>query len=221
MVVLEEEGTDNFGNNNNGRGIVDSAIRADNAIGVAMDFINKTNPNTLLITSADSNAAGPQVFDVNPSQPVGNIPVNPTLGNGADAIGVPLDGTEGRNTDPFVTAPDANGTTFAYGIAYAGLPDFPDGVITKTYGLNAKDLPSSHENTFIYEIMYRTLFGQNSLPNLVEGTPDSEILLGTVDRNLIQGNEENYTLAGSVNNDILYGEVGNVLIAVADPTFII
>jgi hypothetical protein len=34
MVVLEEEGTDNFGNNNNGRGLVEATRRADDAIGV-------------------------------------------------------------------------------------------------------------------------------------------------------------------------------------------
>jgi glycerophosphoryl diester phosphodiesterase len=124
-------------------------------------------------------------------------------------VQVPLDGTEGRDTAPFVAEPDANGTEFPYGIAYAGLNDFPDGVVTKTYGLNAGDLPSSHENTYIYDIMYRTLFGQNSLPNLIEGTPEAETLVGNLDRDLIRGNEGDDTLAGQVNNDILYGEVGN------------
>jgi len=63
LVVLEEEATDNFGNNNNGQGLVEAAIRADDAIGVAQDFINNEDPNTLLITSAD-NTGGPQVSDV-------------------------------------------------------------------------------------------------------------------------------------------------------------
>jgi len=62
MVVVEEEATDNFGNNNNGQGLVEAAIRADDAIGVAQDFIEE--PQYLLITSADSNAGGPQVSDV-------------------------------------------------------------------------------------------------------------------------------------------------------------
>lgn len=88
----------------------------------------------------------------------------------------------------------------------------PDGVLTKTYGLNAGDLPSSHENTYIYELMYRTLFGQNSLPTLIEGTPQAETLLGGPDRDLIRGNEGDDTIAGSVNDDFLYGEEGNDLI---------
>ncbi|MBD2054848.1 alkaline phosphatase [Oculatella sp. FACHB-28] len=213
MVVLEEEGTDNFGNNNNGRGLIEATRRADDAIGVAMDFINNEDPNTLLVTSADSNAGGPQVYDVDEAdEPVGTVEVNPTLPDDSDAVEVPLDGQEGRNTEPFITAEDANGNTFPFGIAYATLNDVPDSVLTKTYGLNAGDLPSSHENTYIYELMYRTLFGQNALPTLVEGTPQAETLLGGPDRDLVRGNEGDDTIAGSVNDDFLYGEEGNDLI---------
>lgn len=210
MVVLEEEGTDNFGNNNNGRGLIEATQRADDAIGVAMDFINNEDPNTLLITSADSNAGGPQVYDVDSvDEPVGTVAVNPTLEDESDAVEVPLDGREGRNTEPFLAAPDANGNQYPFGIAYATVDDVPDGVLTKTYGLNAGDLPSSHENTYIYEIMYRTLFGANSLPNLIEGTPQDETLLGNQENDLIRANEGNDLLAGSVNDDILYGEEGD------------
>jgi glycerophosphoryl diester phosphodiesterase len=127
-------------------------------------------------------------------------------------VEVPLDGQEGRNTAPFVSAEDANGNTFPFGIAYATVNDVPDSVLTKTYGLNAGDLPSSHENTYIYELMYRTLFGQNSLPTLVEGTPQAETLLGGPDRDLVRGNEGDDTIAGSVNDDFLYGEEDNDLI---------
>lgn len=146
MVVLEEEGTDNFGNNNNGRGLIEATRRADDAIGVAMDFINNEDPNTLLVTSADSNAGGPQVYDVDEAdEPVGTVEVNPTLPDDSDAVEVPLDGQEGRNTVPFVPAEDANGNEFPFGIAYATVNDVPDSVLTKTYGLNAGDLPSSHK----------------------------------------------------------------------------
>ncbi len=216
MVVLEEEATDNFGNNNNGQGLVEAAIRADDAIGVAQDFIDNEDPNTLLITSADSNAGGPQVSDVDAdAETVGTVDVNPTFGafeDVTDAIEVPLDGQTGRDTQPFVAEPDANGNEFPYGIAYATVNDVPDGIVTKTYGLNAEDLPSSHENTFIYDIMYQTLFGQNSLPNLIDGTPEGETLLGGTERDLIRASEGDDTLAGSVNDDILYGEVGNDLL---------
>lgn len=178
-----------------------------------MDFINNEDPNTLLVTSADSNAGGPQVYDVDEADdPVGTVEVNSTLPDDFDAVEVPLDGQEGRNTAPFVSAEDANGNEFPFGIAYATVSDVPDSVLTKTYGLNAGDLPSSHENTYIYELMYRTLFGQNALPTLVEGTPQAETLLGGPDRDLVRGNEGGDTIAGSVKDDFLYGEEDNDLI---------
>ncbi|NJO67190.1 MAG: alkaline phosphatase, partial [Leptolyngbyaceae cyanobacterium RM1_405_57] len=175
FVVLEEEGTDNFGNNNNGRGIVEAAIRADEAIGVAQNFIDSERPNTLLITTADSNAGGVQATDVD-VQAGGNVgatPVNPTQPNRSDAIQVPLDGQEGRNTEPFITGPDEDGTRFPYGISYAGLPDFGSDIVTKAYGLNAELVPSTHDNTAIYRLMYQTLFDQ-ALPSPIpvpEPTP--------------------------------------------------
>jgi len=62
MIVAEEEGTDNFANNNNAAGTLKHWKRADDAIG-AQDFIDKQDPNTLLITAADSEAGGLQVRD--------------------------------------------------------------------------------------------------------------------------------------------------------------
>ncbi|MBD2152907.1 alkaline phosphatase [Leptolyngbya sp. FACHB-16] len=173
FVVLEEEGTDNFGNNNNGRGVVEAAIRADEAIGVAQDFIDNERPNTLLITSADSNAGGVQVTDVDVQSGgnVGTTPVNPTLPDRSDATQVPLDGEEGRNTQPFIAGPDEDGTRFPYGITYAGLPDFGSDIVSKAYGLNAELLPSTHDNTEIYRLMYQTLFDQ-ALPSPI-GEPES------------------------------------------------
>jgi len=66
MIVAEEEGTDNFANNNNAAGTLKHWKRADDAIGVAQDFIDKQDPNTLLITAADSEAGGLQVSDPPP-----------------------------------------------------------------------------------------------------------------------------------------------------------
>jgi glycerophosphoryl diester phosphodiesterase len=49
FTVMEEEGSDNFGNNNNAAGVIEALLRADAAIGVAQGFIER-NPNTLLLT---------------------------------------------------------------------------------------------------------------------------------------------------------------------------
>ncbi|NES86610.1 MAG: alkaline phosphatase, partial [Moorea sp. SIO2B7] len=101
MVVLEEEGTDNLGNDNNSRGVLEALLRGDDALGVAMDFIREQDPNTLLITAADSEASGVQVWQPTPFAPA--LPetidsaltlfVNPT---DTETFQNPVDGTEGR-----------------------------------------------------------------------------------------------------------------------------
>ncbi|WP_088889379.1 alkaline phosphatase [Leptolyngbya ohadii] len=157
MVVLEEEGTDNFANNNNAAGTLEAVKRADDAIGVAMNFINQQDPNTLLITAADSDAGGLEVRDPRAAdQPVGVNEVQPTTGDGTELI---LDGTQGGNTAPFIGAPDANGDRFPFAVSWVGTPDFPGSIVSKTYGMNADLLPSTLDNTEIYRIMYQTLFG--------------------------------------------------------------
>ncbi|GAB4380040.1 MAG: hypothetical protein Kow00121_35440 [Elainellaceae cyanobacterium] len=157
MVVLEEEGSDNFGNNNNAAGTIEATRRADDAIGVAMDFVNEQDPNTLVITAADSDAGGLEVRDpLDADEPVGVNPANPTVDDRTELI---LDGTDGANTFPFTSAPDANGNTYPFGVSWVGTPDFPGSIVSKTYGMNADLLPSTLDNTEIYKIMYQTLFG--------------------------------------------------------------
>ncbi len=208
MIVLEEEGADNFPNNNNARGAVDATLRADEAIGVAIDFIENIDPNTLLITAADSDASGLEVDDVSPDQPVGSLGVNPTLADRSDAVRNPLDGTEGLGTDPFVSAPDLDGDQFSFGIAFTGTSDYAGSIVSKAHGLNADLLPSTVDNTEIYEIMYRTLFG-DVLPELIDGTPENEVLVGEAEDNLIRADIGDDTVAGGAGNDLIYGEEGD------------
>jgi 2',3'-cyclic-nucleotide 2'-phosphodiesterase (5'-nucleotidase family)/alkaline phosphatase len=157
MVVMEEEGTDNFSNNNNAAGAIEAAKRADDAIGVAMKFIKEQDPNTLLITAADSDAGGLEIRDpLSVDETVGTNEVNPTTEPGVE---LPLDGVNGSNTEPFISAPDANGNTYAFGVAWKGTPDNSGSIVAKAFGLNADKLPSTLDNTKIYELMYETLFG--------------------------------------------------------------
>jgi glycerophosphoryl diester phosphodiesterase len=159
MVVMEEEGTDNFSNDNNAAGAIEAAKRADDAIGVAMDFIRNQDPNTLLLTAADSDAGGLEVRDpLSADETVGTDEVNPTTEAGTE---VPLDGVNGSNTDPFISAPDANGNTYPFGLAWKGTSDNSGSIVSKAFGLNADKLPSTLDNTKIYELMYETLFGVN------------------------------------------------------------
>lgn len=155
IAIVEEEGTDNFGNNNNAAGILEAAIRADAAIGKAREFVSRYN-NTLLITAADSDAGGLQVRDpLSAAEPVSTINNNPTL----EDRPVPLDGISGSNTLPFESAPDGDGDVFNFGVAWAGTPDFAGSIVAKAEGLNADKLPATVDNTGIYELMYETLFG--------------------------------------------------------------
>lgn len=161
MVVSEEEGTDNFANNNNAAGTLEALKRADDAIGVAKNFIDQ-NPNTLLVTAADSEAGGLQVSDPVPAdEPVGTVTVASD-----PSTEVPLDGVGGTGTLPFISAPDSTGRTYPFGISWAGEDDFPGNFVAKAYGLNAEQLGETIDNTGIYKLMYETLF-DTDLPDEV------------------------------------------------------
>ena len=167
IAIVEEEGTDNFGNNNNAAGTLEGLRRTDAAIGVAMNFIER-HPNTLMVTAADSDAGGLQVVDPRtPGVNLGNINNNPTT----QARNVPLDGQTGANTLPFVSATDANGDVFGFGVAWAGTPDFSGSIVSKAHGLNADKLPATLDNTKIYELMYETLFNVELVSRNPDPTP--------------------------------------------------
>jgi len=152
LMVVEEEGTDNFANVNNAKGALQALSRADAAIGVAMNYIEE-NPNALLITAADSDAGGMQVVSVRDSKKF-EEPLPPRESNGA-----PLDGREGKGTLPFVAAPDQFGNRLRFGISWASYDDVAGAVIAKAHGLNSELLPNNVDNTDIYRLIYATLFG--------------------------------------------------------------
>lgn len=196
MVVAEEEATDNLGNDNNSRGIVEANLRADATLGVAMDFIRNENPNTLLVTAADSEAGGVQVWQPTPFGPalpdvidtVAGLPINPT---DTETFQNPVDGAEGRlfPLDTFAAEPSLDGEMGNFVTAWAGTSDFSGNIVAKSYGLNADLLPSTLDNTFIYEMMYRTLFGDEAFDvpfgEIIDLTGiDGDVVLDvTVERN--------------------------------------
>ncbi|MEM1369261.1 MAG: alkaline phosphatase [Cyanobacteria bacterium P01_H01_bin.15] len=171
FIVLEEEGTDNFGNNNNARGTVDATLRADQAIGAAIDFIDNVQPNTFIITAADSAGGSLEVDDVS-GDTVGTLTTQRQFDENGSSSGItiPFDGAQGSDTAPFVAAPAANGNVYEFGIAWAGLPDFAGSIVTKTFGEGAEDLPATIDNTGIYRLMYESLFDVSL--DAPEGVPD-------------------------------------------------
>lgn len=153
LLVIEEEGTDNFANKNNAMGTLEALRHADAAIAVILNFI-KENPNTLLLTAADSDAGGLNVIEVYKTKYL-EKPLKPRTKNGA-----PLDGREGTETLPFVAKPDRFGNGLRFGIAWAGREDFAGGILARAHGLNSQLLPKNVDNTDIYRMMYVTLFGK-------------------------------------------------------------
>lgn len=171
ITVVEEEGTDNFGNNNNASGTLEAMRRTDALIGVAMEFVEK-HSNTLIITAADSDAGGLQVRDPLAAGNAGNINNNPI--DATSGRNVPMDGQNGVGSPVYTTAPDANGDVSNFAVAWAGLPDFSGSIVSKAHGLNADKLPATVDNTKIYELMYETLFNVELPSRNPDPTPAPE-----------------------------------------------
>ncbi|MEO1295625.1 MAG: alkaline phosphatase, partial [Cyanobacteria bacterium J06636_16] len=216
MVVMEEEGTDNLANNNNSAGTLEAVLRADEALGVAMDFIREEDPNTLLITAADSEAGGIQAWQPTPFGP--ELPdtidfpltldTNPT---DTEVFDNPVDGAEGRipPLTTFAAQPSLDGEMGNFVTAWSGTSDFAGSVVAKTYGMNADLLSSTVDNTEIYQIMYQTLFGLDSLPDYQDGTNESDELVGAEADDVIVAFGGDDTAAGGLQGDIIYGSDGD------------
>jgi len=157
FMVAEEEGTDNFSNNTNAPGTFEAGRRADAAFGVFADFV-ENNPNTLLITTADSNAGNMNITDAKPGGNLGNIAIS-TNSEGTD-VEDSLDGIDGAGVVPFVSAKGADGLERSFSVVWASHNDLSAGILARAKGLNAQRLSGLGvaDNTDIYRIMYYTLF---------------------------------------------------------------
>jgi alkaline phosphatase len=167
LMVVEEEGSDNFANDNNAAGALEALRRADEAIGVVLEHI-EDNPQTLLVTAADSDAGGLEVMAVRDREAFA-LPLPAVTGNGS-----PIDGRGGTNTPPFVAAPDRNGRQLRFGILWAFDDDLAGGILARAHGLNAHMLPRNVDNTDIYRLMYATLFGRLPTATAEDGTNAAE-----------------------------------------------
>ncbi len=219
MVVMEEEGTDNLANNNNSPGTLEATLRADAALGVAMNFIREGDPNTLLITAADSEAGGIQVWQPTPFGPALpetledplTLPTNPT---DTEIFQNPVDGSTGRvpPITTFAAQPSLDGEMGNFVTTWAGTADFAGSIVAKTYGMNADLLNPTVDNTEIYQIMYQTLFGLNSLPDYQDGTNEADELIGGDSNDVIVGFGGDDTVTGGLGDDIIYGSEGDDLL---------
>jgi alkaline phosphatase len=157
LLVVEEEASDNFPNVHNAAGLLEAMRRADAAIAEAEAF-RAAHPETLVLVAADSSASGPQLVAMPES--VGVIVAGKPLPTTLPNDPAPLDGTNGRNTPPFVAAPDREGRRLPFAVAWASLEDAGDPVVVRAAGPNSELVRGNLDNTDLYRIMYTTLFGQ-------------------------------------------------------------
>ncbi|MEO0650630.1 MAG: alkaline phosphatase [Planctomycetota bacterium] len=159
LLVVEEEGTDNFGNNNNAAGTLEAGRRADEAIGVAQRFLAE-QPETLIVTAADSDGGGLRMVGI-PLLPSVEVPerLPERARNGA-----PIDGVAGTASAPFLAAADRNGRRLPFYVTWSAYADVAGGVLVRADGLNSHRVRGSIDNTEIAKLIRLTLFGNPDGP---------------------------------------------------------
>ncbi len=159
LMVVEEEGSDNFANVNNAPGTIEAMRRADEAIGVAIADVDQ-HGDALLITAADSNAGGMGFIGVGDDNRPAPARLPATSSNGA-----PLDGIGGTGTAPFTAKPDAAGRVHKFAVVWATFADMGGGVIARAKGINSHLVKGTIDNTDITAIIRATLFGNPDGPD--------------------------------------------------------
>lgn len=150
FAVIEEEGTDNFGNFNNARGVFDALKRADDAFGVVLDYIAK-EPDTFLITAADSVAGNFDVIGLTASPKAAAL-----VASGRDENGAPFGFDAGGA--PFVAAPDKAGKRHAFVVSWGTKHDSSGGIVARAAGKGAEAVAGTVDNSRIYSLMREALF---------------------------------------------------------------
>ena len=158
LLVVEEEGTDNFGNCNNAVGLAEALRRGDEGLGTALGYIDK-HPDTLLVTFGDSEAGNPDVLGLRGSKGEARM-----LAESRDYNGAPLDGavrgSDGSIEKPFTSRPDRAGKPHDFVVAWGTKLDSCGGILVRASGLNAEKVTGSFDNTALYPLIYETLFAE-------------------------------------------------------------
>ena len=165
LLVVEEEGPDNFGNKNNAAGMIEAMLRTDDAFGIAQAYLAE-HPDTLLVTTADSDGGGMRMvgLPIDPGQPIDDQ-IEGKRVHPRDRNGAPRDGARGPGTEYFLAAPDANGVRLPFSVTWATHDDCSGGVLVRAQGLNAHRVRGSFDNTEIADLIRLTLFGQTAGPD--------------------------------------------------------
>ncbi len=156
LLVVEEEGSDNFANLNNAQGTLDALKRADEAFGVALDFVDR-HKETLLVTVADSSAGAMDVLGNPPS----SLKKFQTL-DSRDTNGAPY--SLAPDGSPFLSQPDREGRRHPFVLVWGTVHDTAGGILVRAAGKNSNKVRGSFDNTKIYELMWETLFPAGTMP---------------------------------------------------------
>jgi alkaline phosphatase len=155
LLVLNEEGSDNFAGSNNAKGVLEGTRRADEAIGVLAEFVAR-NPKTLLLTVADAPSGGLTLLGRLSS---GEMKLGQPL-PAADDNGAPIDGQDGKGTAPFEAKADRNGQAFPFAVSWGTKADDAGGVLARATGYGADMVKGRFDNTDVYRVLYFVLFGK-------------------------------------------------------------
>ena len=142
LLIAEEEGTDNFGNYENATGVIESGIRADNAIGEIISFIDQ-NPNSTLITTSDSDAGGMQVLGYRKDK---------QFKKSFKKSKPKYDGINSTKK-PFIAKQDQFGNKLPFLVLWTGRMDVGGGILVKSYGKNSGLIRGVFDNTEIYDFI--------------------------------------------------------------------
>jgi alkaline phosphatase len=154
MLVVEEEGTDNFANANNARGTIEAGRRADETVGLLLDYV-ASHPRTLAILTSDSDAGGMQLLGTASADYVrADTPLPAT-----DANGAPIDGRDGSGSVPFTAPPDRAGHSWPFAVSWSTYHDGTGGILLRAAGHGADRVRGTMDNTDVYRVMYYALFG--------------------------------------------------------------
>jgi alkaline phosphatase len=193
LLVAEEEGTDNFGNDNmNAEGVIEAGKRADKAIGIALEFAEQNPNNTLVITAADSDAGGFAIYSDqqlhNKEYPILDVNgcIDEPLSYSLDPLveqseqNILIDGITDFNITkfqvngtvifcekPFLAKQDKYGNELFFNILWFphGAPDVGGGTITRAFGCNSnEEVKGTIDNTDIPRIMANCLQLEDRIP---------------------------------------------------------
>jgi alkaline phosphatase len=152
FLVVEEEGIDNFANYNNAQGALDALKRADDALGIGLDFVEK-NKDTLLVTTADSSAGAMDVYGF-PQVPAKMLKAL----EGRDVNGAPYGLAE--KGQAFLAKPDKSGQRLPFVLVWGTVNDASGGILVRAAGKNAEKVRGNFDNTRVYELMRESMFGK-------------------------------------------------------------